>query len=141
MRELKRLVRLRRVTCRRSGTDRYGRFLGTCWAHPILWGSKVDLSAAMVSSGHAIVYRQDPLLSANNVQLKQGQRVVSGGCCGPIIPMHMLSHAILLLHGSRLCCRSHRQPCAMLCCQSYLVWKVIDADTLPAQALQGQRTR
>ena len=56
-RELKRLVRLRRVLCRRSGVDRYERFLGACWAQPLLWGTPVELSAAMVSSGHAVVYR------------------------------------------------------------------------------------
>ncbi|CAK0783419.1 hypothetical protein CVIRNUC_006618 [Coccomyxa viridis] len=55
--ELKRLVRLRKVLCKRSGTDRYLRFLGACWAQPILWGSLLDISAAMVSSGHAVVYR------------------------------------------------------------------------------------
>jgi len=56
-RELKRLVQFRKVLCKRTGTDKYGRFLGACWAQPILWGGPVDLSAAMVASGHAEVYR------------------------------------------------------------------------------------
>ncbi|CAL5220659.1 g2705 [Coccomyxa viridis] len=55
--ELKRLVRLRKVLCKRSGLDRYQRFLGDCWAQPVLWGAPVDLSAAMVASGNAVVYR------------------------------------------------------------------------------------
>ena len=62
--ELKRLVRLRKVLCKRSGLDRYQRFLGDCWAQPVLWGAPVDLSAAMVASGNAVVYRQARTLSA-----------------------------------------------------------------------------
>ena len=55
-------MRLRKLMCRRTGIDRYRRFLGVCWAQPVLWGAPVDLSAAMVSSGHAVVYRQGTLL-------------------------------------------------------------------------------
>ena len=54
-------MQFRKVLCKRTGTDRYGRFLGACWAQPILWGAPVDLSAAMVASGHAEVYRQESL--------------------------------------------------------------------------------
>ena len=65
-RELKRLVRFRKVLCRESGLDRYQRFLGGCWVQPVLWGASVDLSAAMVASGNAVVYRQANHLSGTD---------------------------------------------------------------------------
>ncbi len=137
MGELKRLVRLRRVTCRRSGTDRYGRFLGSCLAHPILWGSKVDLSAAMVSSGQAVVYRQDQLRSANDVQY--AKQVVSGKCYSPKIPRACSCNAAPAWVSSPLQSSQALNSILLLCCQSHIVWKVTNAGSSCAQALQRQR--
>jgi endonuclease YncB( thermonuclease family) len=55
---LERLVRFSRVICEQQGArDRYGRVVARCSVHRWLTGQRADLSAALVSSGLAIVYR------------------------------------------------------------------------------------
>ena len=50
--QLRSLTAGRRVMCTPEGTDRYGRTVARCTVGP------VDLSCAMVSSGHAAEWRQ-----------------------------------------------------------------------------------
>ncbi|CAL8461582.1 g1113 [Coccomyxa elongata] len=56
---LARLVRYSRVTCEQQGArDRYGRVVARCSVMTLLTGRRIDLSAALVGSGHAVVYRR-----------------------------------------------------------------------------------
>lgn len=58
-RELARLVRYSRVTCEQQGAhDRYGRVVARCSVSTLLTGRRINLSAALVGSGHAVVYRR-----------------------------------------------------------------------------------
>ncbi|BDA42063.1 probable endonuclease lcl3 [Coccomyxa sp. Obi] len=58
-RALARLVRYSRVTCEQQGArDRYGRVVARCSVGTLLTGRRIDLSAALVGSGHAVVYRR-----------------------------------------------------------------------------------
>lgn len=59
--ELSRLLRFPRVTCEQQGArDRYGRVVARCSTRGFWSGQKNDLSASLVGSGHAVVYRCPP---------------------------------------------------------------------------------
>lgn len=51
-RYLERLVKGRQVSCNLSGRDKYGRYIGLCWA------GGHDLAVQLVSHGHALAYRR-----------------------------------------------------------------------------------
>jgi len=57
------------VRCEISGTDRYGRSLGTCWV------GKLNLNAWLVGSGWAVAYRRYSVRYEADEQMARGQRL------------------------------------------------------------------
>ena len=57
------------VRCEISGTDRYGRSLGTCWV------GKLNLNQWLVGSGWAVAYRRYSMRYVSDEQVARGQRL------------------------------------------------------------------
>lgn len=63
------------VRCEISGTDRYGRSLGTCWS------GTINLNQWLVRSGWAVAYRRYSMRYVDEEQVAQGKHlsIWSGG--------------------------------------------------------------
>ena len=57
------------VRCEISGTDRYGRSLGTCWL------GTVNLNQWLVGSGWAVAYQRYSMRYVSDEQVAQGKRL------------------------------------------------------------------
>lgn len=57
------------VRCEISGTDRYGRSLGTCWA------GAINLNQWLVGSGWAVAYRRYSMRYVMDERMAQGKRL------------------------------------------------------------------
>jgi endonuclease YncB( thermonuclease family) len=57
------------VRCEISGTDRYGRSLGTCWS------GTINLNQWLVGSGWAVAYRRYSFRYVTDEQVARGQRL------------------------------------------------------------------